>query len=293
MNARLDRQPLFDAVNLLLLTLAALVCLYPLWFVVVASFSAPRQVAGGAVILLPKEITFEGYHEVFRYSPLWRGYWNTIVYTVLGTLVNVVCTLGGGYALSREDLPARGLFTFAFAFTLVFNSGLIPRYLLVRNLGMLNSLWAMILPNAVNVYYLFMCRTFFASTIPKELLDAARIDGCSTLEFFFRIVLPLSLALVAIMVLYYGVFHWNSFFDAFLFLSEKAKHPIQVVLRDLIIQNESASVDMDPMAADARQRLADLIKFGAIIFSSAPILMLYPFLQRYFVRGVMIGAIKG
>jgi putative aldouronate transport system permease protein len=290
---RLDRQAVFDTVNLLLLTIAALLCLYPLWFVVIASFSAPRQVASGAVILLPKEITFEGYHEVFKYGPLWRGYFNTIVYTVLGTLVNVVCTLGGGYALSRDDLPARGFFTFAFALTLVFNSGLIPRYLLVRNLGMLNTLWAMILPNAVNAYYLFMCRTYFASTIPGELLDAAKIDGCATLTFFSRIVLPLSLALVAIMVLYYGVFHWNSFFDAFLFLSDKARHPIQVVLRDLIIQNESASVDMDPMAADARQRLADLIKYGAIIFASAPILMLYPFLQRYFVRGVMIGAVKG
>jgi putative aldouronate transport system permease protein len=293
MAARLERERFFDTVNLVLLVISALVCVYPLWFVVIASFSAPRQVAGGAVMLLPREITFEGYREVFRYGPLWKGYYNTIVYTVFGTAVNVACTLGAGYALSREDLPARRFFTFAFAFTLVFNSGLIPRYLLIRNLGMLNTLWSMILPNAVNVYYLFMCRTYFASTIPGELLDAARIDGCSTLQFFFRMVLPLSLALVAIMVLYYGVFHWNSFFDPFLFLSDKTRHPIQVVLRDLIIQNESASVDMDPMAADARQRLADLIKYGAIIFSSAPILALYPFLQRYFVKGVMIGAIKG
>jgi putative aldouronate transport system permease protein len=145
----------------------------------------------------------------------------------------------------------------------------------------------------VNTYYLFMCRTYFSSTVPRELLDASRIDGASALRFYFSIVMPLSLALVAIMTLYYGVFHWNSFFDAFLFLSDRARHPLQVVLRDLIIQNESASVDMDPMAADARQRLADLIKYGAIIFSSAPILMLYPFLQKYFVRGMMIGAVKG
>lgn len=289
----LERERLFDTVNLFLLLVAAAICLYPLWFVVIASFSAPRQVNSGAVVLLPKEITFEGYVEVFKYSPLWRGYYNTIVYTVVGTIVNVVLTVTAGYALSRDDMPARGFFTFAFAFTLVFNSGLIPRYLLIRNLGMLNTMWAMVIPNAVNAYYLIMCRTYFASTIPGEILDAARIDGCSTFKFFFSIVLPVSQALIAIMILYYGVFHWNSFFDAFLLLSEKAKQPIQVVLRDLIIQNESASVDMDPMAADARQRLADLIKYGAIIFSSAPVLALYPFLQKYFVKGAMIGAVKG
>ena len=293
MNQRLERERLFDAINGALLVAAAVICLYPLWFVIIASFSAPREVNGGRVILLPREITFEGYREVFKYGPLWRGYFNTVLYTVIGTAINAVLTLTAGYALSREDMPARNFFTFAFAFTLIFNSGLIPRYLLIRNLGMLNTTWAMVLPNAVNAYYLIMCRTYFSSTIPREILDASRMDGCSTFRFYFGIVLPLSQALVAIMILYYGVFHWNSFFDAFLLLSDKARQPLQVVLRDLIIQNESASVDMDPMAADARQRLADLIKFGAIIFSSAPVLMLYPFLQKYFVRGVMIGAVKG
>ena len=293
MERKLEKEGAFDAVNVFLLLGAAAICLYPMWFVVIASFSAPRQVNAGAVVLFPKEITFEGYVEVFKYMPLWRGYLNTILYTVVGTVINVALTISAGYALSREDMPARGFFTFAFAFTLVFNSGLIPRYLLIRNLGMINTMWAMVLPNAVNAYYLIMCRSYFSSTIPGEILDAARIDGCSTFRFFFSIVLPLSQALVAIMILYYGVFHWNSFFDAFLLLSDKIKQPIQIVLRDLIIQNESASMDMDPMAADARQRLADLIKYGAIIFSSAPILALYPFLQKYFVKGAMIGAVKG
>jgi len=293
MSNSLQKERGFDAVVVGILLIAAFISLYPLWFVVIASFSAPRQVNAGNVILIPREITFDGYSEVFSYGPLWRGYLNTILYAVVGTAINVAVTLTAGYALSRPETPARGFFTFAFVFTMIFNSGLIPRYLLVRNLGLLNTMWAMVLPNALNVYYLIMSRTYFQSTIPGEVVDASKIDGCSTFRFYFSIVMPLSQALVAIMVLYYGVFHWNSFFDAFLFLSDKEKQPIQVVLRNLIIQNESASVDMDPMAADARQQLADLIKYGAILFTSAPILMLYPFLQKYFVKGVMIGAVKG
>ncbi len=293
MNDALQREKLFDTVNMGILFVLAAITMYPLYFVVIASFSAPEQVNAGKVVLLPHEITFEGYKEVLKYGPLWRGYINTILYTVVGTSINVALSLTAGYALSRDDLPAKKFLTVLFSFALFFNGGLIPRYLLVKNLGLLNNIGAMVLPNALNVVYLIMCRTYFKTTIPGELLDAARIDGSSTFRFFFQIVLPLSPALISIMFLYYGVFHWNSFFDAFLFLSDRTKQPIQVVLRDLIIQNQSASVDMDPMAADARQKLADLIKFGAIIFSSAPILMLYPFLQRFFVKGVMIGAVKG
>jgi putative aldouronate transport system permease protein len=270
-----------------------LLCVYPLYFVVIASFSSPVEVSNGRVIILPKTVTLEGYMEVFSYIPLWRGYVNTIAYTIIGTSVNVILTICAGYALSRADLPGRQILTFIFTFTMIFQGGLVPRYLLVRDLGLLNTTWSMVLPSAVNVFYLIMCRTFFATTIPGELLDSARMDGSSNIGFFFRIVLPISPALIAIMVLYYAVFHWNSFFDAFLFLTDRKRHPIQLVLRDLIIQNESALIDTDPVAADERQRLAELIKFGAIIFSSLPILLFYPFLQKYFVRGVMIGALKG
>lgn len=293
MSTSLHRERLFDTANLALLVFFAAVTLYPLYFVVIASFSAPVEVNAGKVVLWPRSVTFEGYREVLRYAPLWRGYLNTILYTVIGTLINVALSLTAGYALSRDDLPARRLLAIVFSFALFFQGGLIPRYLLVKNLGLINNIGSMVLPNALNVVYLLMCRTYFKTTIPGELLDAARMDGSGTFRFFFRIVLPLSPALISIMFLYYGIFHWNSFFDAFLFLTDRDRQPIQVVLRDLIIQNQSASIDMDPMAADSRQRLADLIKFGAILFSSAPILILYPFLQRFFVKGVMIGAVKG
>lgn len=287
------RERLFDAVNMAILAFCALLTLYPLYFVVIASFSAPADVSLGRVVLWPRGVTGEGYREVLRYAPLWRGYLNTILYTTIGTLINVSLSLSAGYALSRDDLPAKRAIAVVFSAALFFQGGLIPRYLLVRNLGLMDSVGAMVLPNAVNVVYLLMCRTFFRATIPAELLDAARMDGSSTFRFFFRIVLPLCPALVSIMFLYYGIFHWNAFFDAFLFLSDRNRQPIQVVLRDLIIQNQSASIDMDPMAADSRQKLADLIKYGAIIFSSAPVLVVYPFLQRFFVKGVMIGAVKG
>ncbi len=289
----LSSDTVFDVINFTLLTIGFLLTVYPLYFVVIASFSDPVAVNSGQVILLPKRITLDGYREVFAYDPLWRGYANTFIYTGLGTIINLIMTLGAGYALSRKDLWGRRFFTFMFAFTMIFNGGLIPRFLLVRNLGILNTVWAMVLPNAVIFIYLVMARTFFNQTIPGELLDSSRIDGCGNLRFFFKIVLPLSPALIAIITLYYAVFHWNAFFDALLFLSKREKHPIQLVLRDLIIMNESASMETDPMAADEKQRLANLIKFSAIIFSTLPILMFYPFLQRYFVKGVMIGAIKG
>ena len=291
MNRHSDR--IFETLNLTLLTAGFILCVYPLWFVLIASFSDPAMVNTGGVTVVPRGFTFDGFREVLAYNPLWKGYLNTVIYTVLGTAVNVGCTLPAGYALSRKDLKGRGFFTLFFAFTMIFNGGLIPRFLLVRNLGLMNTMGAMVLPNAVIVFYMIMARSYFQTSMPKDLLDAARIDGCGNLRFFFTMALPLSAALIAIITLYYAVFHWNSFFDAFLFLTDRDKHPIQVVLRDLIIQNESASMETDPMAADARIRLANLIKYGAIIFSTLPILMFYPFLQRYFVKGVMVGSIKG
>ncbi len=288
-----DKERRFDFLNVGILIFFAVVTLYPLYFVVIASISSPIDVNSGKVILFPVNLTFDGYREIFQYEPLWKGYINTVLYTALGTVINLVVTITSGYALSRQDLPWRRFLTFLFIFTLFFQGGLIPRYLVVKDLGLMNNLGAMIWPNALNVFYLMMCVTFFRTSIPQELHESARMDGCGTFRYFTRIVLPLSQALVAIMALYYGIFHWNSFFDAYMFLTDKDKYPIQVVLRDLIISNQSMSMDIDPMAADERQRLADLIKYGAIIFSSLPVLIVYPFLQRYFVKGAMIGAVKG
>ena len=283
----------FDALNIALLTVGVVVCMYPLYFVVIASFSDPTLVNSGQVLFWPRGISWEGYQELMTYRPLWRGYANTILYTTVGTTLNVVVTLLAGYALSRQDLPGRNGLMFFFAFTMLFSGGLIPRYLVVRNLGLLNTMWAMVLPTALGVYYLIICRTFFATTVPNELLDSARIDGAGNTTFFLRVVLPISPALIAILILYYAVQHWNTFFDALIFLTDRDRHPLQLVLRSLIIMNESSAMDTDPMAQDAKQRLADLIKYGAIVVSSLPVMILYPFLQRYFVKGVMIGSIKG
>jgi putative aldouronate transport system permease protein len=288
-----EKDGTFGVLNQIILGIGFVLCLYPLYFVVIASFSDPNMVNVGKVILFPRGLTLDGYREVLAYSPLWKGYLNTLIYTVSGTLISASMTISAGYALSRKDMPGRNFFTIFFSFTMIFSGGLIPRFLLVKNLGMINTMWAMVLPNAVIVFYLIMARSFFQSTIPQDLIDAAKIDGCGNLRFFFTNVIPLSSAIIAIVCLYYAVFQWNSFFDAFLFLSNRDKHPIQLVLRDLIIQNESASMETDPMAADEKQRLANLIKYGAIVFSTLPILMFYPFLQRYFVKGVMIGSIKG
>lgn len=293
MSIEKERTGAFDVINITVLTLGFFLCIYPLYFVVIASFSDPIMVNTGKVILFPRGLTLDGYREVLAYSPLWKGYLNTLLYTVTGTLISASLTISAGYALSRKDLPGRNFFTLFFSFTMIFSGGLIPRFLLVKNLGLINTMWAMVLPNAVIVFYLIMARSFFQSTIPQDLIDAAKIDGCGNLRFFFTNVIPLSSAIIAIVCLYYAVFQWNAFFDAFLFLTDREKHPIQLVLRDLIIQNESASMETDPMAADEKQRLANLIKYGAIVFSTLPILMFYPFLQRYFVKGVMIGAIKG
>ena len=284
----------FDVVNYFVLSLALLAVLYPLYFIIIASFSSPEAVNAGRVWLWPQEMTDEGYRRIIRDQNIWIGYRNSIIYTVLGTAVNMALTIPGAYALSRKDFLGRGVFTMFIAFTMFFQGGLIPRYLLVRSLGILDTTWAMILPNAVMVWNVVITRTFFQSTLPDELYEAAAMDGCSNSRFFVQIVLPLSTSVLAVMVLFYGVFHWNSFFDALMFLRSRNRMPLQIILRDILI---SAQVQA-AMAADAetvaeQQRIAELVKYGVIIVASAPVLALYPFLQKYFVKGVMIGAIKG
>ncbi|MCD5324582.1 MULTISPECIES: carbohydrate ABC transporter permease [Pontibacillus] len=293
--ARKSREDkIFDVLNLFLLSGLMLVVLYPLYFVVIASISNPDYVYNGEVWLWPKEITFEGYQRIFQDGRIWTGYKNTIVYTVVGTFVNVALTLMAAYALSRKDLAGRNFFMFMFLFTMFFSGGLIPTYLVVKNLGLVNTMWALILPKAVAVWNLIVAKTFFQSTIPDELLESAQMDGCSNTKFFFKIVLPLSKPIVAVMVLFYAVTHWNSFFDALIYLNDEELYPLQLVLRSILIQNEaSASMLGDVESFAAQQRIADLIKYGVIIVAAVPLLILYPFIQKYFVKGAMIGSIKG
>lgn len=285
----------FDAINLTILALVLASLVYPLYFVLISSISEPSLVSTGRVTWYPRKITLQGYTRVLRDPNIIVGYRNTFLYTGVGTAINVTLTVFAGYALSRRDFKGRNVITGFIVFTMLFNGGLIPLYLVVRNLGLLNTLGAMVLPTAVNVINLIIARTFFASTIPDELLEAARVDGCGTARFFFQIVLPISPAIIAVEVLFYGVFHWNSFFEALIFLHDPDKYPLQMVLREILLRARLSEMmtSSDPREFQELQLLAELIKFSAIVIASAPILLLYPFLQRYFMKGVMIGSLKG
>ena len=285
---------IFTAIVTVVLTIVTGVLLYPLYFVVIASVSDPNLINTGKVLLIPKGLTLDGYKRVFSYGQIWNAYKNSFIYLFLGTTLSVGMTLSGGYALSRKDLRAGRLIMVLFTFTMFFNGGLIPRYLLVKNLGLTNTIWCMLLPNAVSVWNLIIARTFFGSNIPDELLDAAKMDGCNDLRFFFSIVMPLSAALTMVMVLFYGVGIWNSYFDAMIFLKSSKLQPLQLIIRDILIINKP-SVEMisDVSEMMARQRAGELLKYVVIIIASLPLMCIYPFVQKYFEQGVMVGAVKG
>ncbi|PGV47568.1 carbohydrate ABC transporter permease [Bacillus sp. AFS037270] len=291
---RSKEDKVFDIINIFLVAIILILVVYPLYFIVIASFSDPNMIYEGKVWFIPKELTLEGYERIFRDSKIWLGYKNSIIYTVVGTIVNVSFTLMAAYALSRKDLYGRNVIMFLFLMTMFFSGGLIPTYLVVKNLGLLNTMWALILPKAVAVWNVIVAKTFFESSIPGELLEAARIDGCSDVKFFWKIVLPLSKPIVAVMVLFYAVGHWNSYFDALIYLNNENLYPLQLILRNILIQNQASTMmisDLDSLAA--KQRVSELIKYGVIIVASIPLLIVYPFVQKYFVKGVMIGGIKG
>jgi putative aldouronate transport system permease protein len=289
---RTDR--LFDGLNTAIMLLLIALVLYPLYFVVIASFSNPDQVNTGQTWFFPQGITWEGYTRIFSYASLWNSYANSILYTLVGTLINVSLTLPAGYALSRQDLDGRKVFMLIIVFTMFFSGGLIPTYLLVKELGLVNTAWALWLPGAVSAFHIIISRTFFQMTIPGELLEAAKMDGCSNTRFFGGIVLPLSMPIVAVIILFCAVSHWNSYFAALIYLRDEKLYPLQIILRDILVANEAQSDlvgDISDMGA--KTRIADMMKFGVIIVSSLPVLVLYPFLQKYFMKGVLIGSLKG
>jgi putative aldouronate transport system permease protein len=284
---------IFDILNYVFLTLCLLIVAYPLYFIVIASVSDPTAVYAGKVILWPARFTLEGYQRILDYESFFTGYRNTVIYTVVGTVVNVLITIPGAYALSRKDLVGRNFFMMGVTFTMIFSGGLIPTYLLVISLNLYNTMWALILPVAVSAWNLIVARTFFQQTIPDELLEAATLDGAGNTQFFLRVVLPLSKSIIAVMVLFYAVNHWNSYFNALIYLKSAEKYPLQLVLRNILFENSLGDMVEDASTLALQQRLGDLIKYGIIIASSLPLLILYPFLQRYFIQGVMIGAVKG
>jgi len=286
---------IFNIVNITLLTCFMLIVLYPLIYIVSASVSDPDLVSTGQVWLLPKGITLEGYIRVLQDPDILTGYKNTIIYTVAGTTLNLFLTLTAGYALSKKFLPGSRALMFIFAFTMYFSGGMIPTYIMIKNLNLLNTYAILIISGAVNTYNLIIAKTFFANGVPKELEEAAHIDGCSVIRTFFTIIIPLSKALIGVLGLYYGISHWNSYFSALIYINDRNKFPLQLVLREILIENQqkAAMLIEDEELALLQQKVANLIKYSVIIVSSVPVLVIYPFLQKYFDKGVMLGSLKG
>jgi multiple sugar transport system permease protein/putative aldouronate transport system permease protein len=276
---------------------------YPLIYVISASFSSPEALVTGKVFFLPVEPGLQGYQAVFKNSSVWRGYMNTIIYTITATLISVTITMMGAYTLSRKEFPLKGPVTIFFMITMFFSGGLIPTYLLMSRLKMVNTIWALVIPGAFGFWGAVVARTFIKATIPEELFEATSLDGGDYFDYFFRIVVPLSAPIIAVLALNCAVGQWNSYFSALIYIQDIDKYPLQIVLRSILIQNSQVMLSASSMgvsgimtdveAALARQHLSELLKYSLIIVSSAPLLIVYPFLQRFFVKGVMIGSLKG
>lgn len=276
------------------LGLVSVVVLYPVFFVGIASISNPENVMRGEVWLWPKNLSLVGYERLFANSELMKGYGNTLLYTVAGTLLNLVMTIAAAYPLSRPDFRGRTVFTILIVFTMFFSGGMIPTYLLIKDLGMLDTFWVMIIPSALSVWNMLIMKTFFQNSIPKEIQEAAFMDGCSNMKVLLRIVLPLSGPVLAVMVLFYAVGHWNSYFNALIYLSDRDKYPLQLFLREILVQGQMQEmVDISDDSLARSMMDAEAIKYAAVIITNLPMLILYPFLQKYFIKGVMIGAVKG
>lgn len=290
--SNMDR--LFNVINYVILTLFLITILYPLIYITSASISSSEAVVSGRVWLWPVDPTLIGYDAVFKHKLIVSGFLNSFYYTVAGTLINVVMTILAAYPLSRKDFYGRNVFMFLFVFTLMFSGGLIPTYLLVKDLGMLNTTWSMLLPGALGIWNMIITRTYFQTTIPDELLEASQLDGCTDFQFVWKIVFPLSGPIIAVITLFYAVGHWNSFFNALIYLKSQKLFPLQLVLRDILVQND---VDMnmlvDVQEAAKREGLRELLKYSLIIVATLPLMIVYPFVQKYFVKGIMIGSLKG
>lgn len=293
---RSDR--IFDAIIFVILTIIFLVVAYPLYFVVISSISDPIQVAAGKVVLYPVGLTMDGYKKVFQTETVVRGFVNSLIYTGVGVAVNLGVTLPTSYALSRKDFALRKPITFFYLVTMFVGGGMIPTYLVIKNTGLLNTMWALVIPGALGVYNMIVARTFFITNIPVELMEAAKLDGCGNTRFFFFIVLPLSGAIIAILFLYYGVGHWNSYFGALLYINDREKWPLQLELRNILLQNSVNMTKQTYTEEELREKerleaLKEMMKYSLIIVSSIPVLVIYPFVQKFFVKGVMIGSVKG
>lgn len=284
---------IFGAAVLLLSIFIFIIIVYPLWFVVIASISNSNLVNMGQVTFLPKDIRFYGYEQILHDSRIWKGYANTILYVVAGTALNMVVTMPAAYALSRKKFKARNKVMLYFVFTMFFNGGLVPTYMTISSLGLISTKTILIIFVAVNTYNLIIARTFIENSIPEDLYEAAVLDGCSHFTYFIKVVLPLSKAVNSVLVLYYAVFHWNDYFNALVYNNDSDNSPLQIVLREILLLNQAFANGNGGVQGGYGQSSADQVKYAIIIVSTLPILCVYPFVQKYFEKGVMIGAVKG
>lgn len=283
---------IFYIINAFFLGVMALIVIYPLYFIIIASISDPDAVLAGKVVLFPVDITFSGFQKILERTDVWRGYLNTIIYTAITVVLSLLVTIPAGWALSRKTLPGKKFFMVYFIIPMFFGGGLIPFYNVMSKLHLINSMWAVILPSILSVWNLFMTKTFFESSIPDGLIEAAKIDGAGAFRTFGMIVLPLAKAVIAVMALYYAVGQWNSYFNAMIFLQNEELYPLQLVLKEILIASES-TVGGSGETILEQYRLANQLKYVSVIVSSLPVIMLYPFVQKHFEQGVMIGSLKG
>ena len=284
---------IFSGAVLILSILIFIIIAYPLWFVVIAAISNSNLVNLGQVTFWPKDIRFYGYQQILEDTRIWRGYGNTILYVVAGTILNIAITMPAAYALSRKDFKARNAVMLYFVFTMIFSGGLVPTYMTISKLGLISTKWILIVFVAINTYNLIIARTFIQNSIPEDLYEAAVLDGCSHFTYFMKVVMPLSKAVVSVLVLYYAVYHWNDYFNALIYNSKAENAPLQIVLREILLLNQAFASGNGGVQGGYGQSSADQVKYAVIIVSTLPILCVYPFIQKYFEKGVMIGAVKG
>lgn len=284
---------IFGAVVTILSIVIFIIIAYPLWFVLIASISNSNLVNIGEVTFWPKDIRFYGFQQIMDDARIWKGYANTILYVVAGTTLNMCVTMPAAYALARKDFKARNIVMFYFVFTMFFNGGLVPTYMTISELGLISTKAILIIFVAVNTYNLIIARTFIQTSIPEELYEAAVLDGCSHFQYFFKVVIPLSKAVISVLILYYAVFHWNDYFNALIYNSKEEHAPLQIVLREILLLNQAFASGNGGVQGGYGQSSADQVKYAVIIVSTLPVLCVYPFIQKYFEKGVMIGAVKG
>lgn len=284
----------FDTVNYVILTLAFIIFLYPLVYVVSASMTKPTDVLSGKMWLLPTSFSFEGYARILSYAPLWQSFLNTIYVVVVGTILSLIVTLLAGYVLSRDDFKAKKFFIWVFTVTMFFGGGLIPYYMLItETLNMRDSLWSLIIPSALSVYNIILVKTYFTSSLPKDIFEAASIDGCGDFRFFVSIATPLAVPIISVIALYNVVGKWNSYFDALIFLQSESKYPLQLVINNLLMENDVSSIGGSGSLSLEHTLTVEAMKYGVIVISSLPMLVVYPMVQQYFIKGIMVGSVKG